>query len=341
MNERLDLLCLGEALIDFVATDVGPLRRAPGFVKAAGGAPANVAVAAAKLGLRSGFMGAVGRDEFGYFLRDTFAAAGVDVRALCHSEEGGTPLAFVSLKKNAQRDFLFYWTDTADQRIDVREMPVSLAGSSRAFHYGSIGLIHPPMRKATQECLRAAKCARDVFISCDPNVRLGLWPDAKHARKKILDAIAPAHLVKINDDELRFLVGRRDLSAGMRALADYTDAGILVTLGERGAAYRWQGTEGIVPGFRVASIDSTGAGDGFVAGFLTRMLTSTEDPVKLRGAPPGLEEWIRYANAVGALATTKRGAIPSFPSAIAVAKALRTLQSGGGLKKAGVLPSSP
>jgi len=341
MKKRLDLLCLGEALIDFVATDVGPLRRAPGFVKAAGGAPANVAVAAAKLGLRSGFMGAVGRDEFGYFLRDTLAAAGVDVRGLCLSEEGGTPLAFVSLRKDAQRDFLFYWTDTADQRIDVRDLPVSLARSSRAFHYGSISLIHPAMRKATQECLRAAKRARDVFISCDPNVRLGLWPAAKQARKTILDAIAPAHLVKINDDELGFLVGRRSLSAGMRALTEYTDAGILVTLGGRGAAYRWKGSEGVVPGFRVASIDSTGAGDGFVAGFLARMLASAGDPMKLREAPPDLEEWIRYANAVGALATTKRGAIPSFPSGKAVAKTLRTLRSRGGLKKAGILLSSP
>jgi fructokinase len=299
------------------------LRRAPAFVKAAGGAPANVAVAAARLGLRAGFMGAVGRDEFGYFLRETLESNGVDVRGLCHPARGATPLAFVSLKEDAERDFLFYWQNTADQFIDVREAPVALAGQSRIFHYGSIGLIHPAMRRLTRSALRAAAHAGNVFVSCDPNLRLNLWPSAAEARRAILQTIGETHLVKINEDELMFLTDSKSLPRAMKALAESTDAAILVTLGGRGAAYRWRKNEGEVAGFRVNAVDSTGAGDGFVAGFLSQIAAAKTPLCRLEPDAQTLDRWIRYANAVGALATTKRGAIPSFPLPAEVSRLLR------------------
>lgn len=318
MNPTFDLVCLGELLIDFVATDTGPLRSAPGFVKAAGGAPANVAVAAARLGLRPAFIGAVGRDEFGYFLREQLESNGVDARGLIHSSVGSTPLAFVSLKEDAERDFLFYWRDTADQSVKPRDFPLDLARECRIFHYGSISLIHPAMRAVTRAALRAAASAR-VFISCDPNLRLNLWPSPALARKAILATLAEANLVKINDDELKFLTGSSDLTAGIRSLSRETDAAILVTRGPLGAAFRWRNAEGRVEGFKVSAVDGTGAGDGFVAGFLSRLLGTPSDLRKLRPDAHTLSEWVRYANAVGALATTKRGAIPAFPTASEVA----------------------
>jgi fructokinase len=310
-----DIVCLGELLIDFVATATGPLRDAPGFVKAAGGAPANVAVAAARLGRTAAFLGAVGQDEFGNFLRDQLESNRVDVRGLCLLRRGSTPLAFVSLKENAERDFLFHWRDTADHLVKPRDIPCELAGDCRIFHYGSISLIHPAMRTVTIRALQAARKARSVFVSCDPNLRLNLWRSPEQARKTIMKTIESAHLVKINDDELRFLTGKKDLRRGMRALAGITDAAILVTRGPAGAAYRWGKSEGEVAGFAVSAIDSTGAGDGFVAGFLSRLL---ETRGSLRGLQPEAEtlaRWVLYANAVGALATTKRGAIPAFPFA--------------------------
>jgi fructokinase len=313
-----DIVCLGELLIDFVATATGPLRNAPGFIKAAGGAPANVAVAAARLGRRVAFLGAVGQDEFGNFLRAQLESNGVDVRGLQLSQRGSTPLAFVSLKENAERDFLFYWRDTADHVVKLRDIPCKLAGDCRIFHYGSISLIHPAMRTVTQRALQEARKSRSVFVSCDPNLRLNLWRSPEQARKTILKTIESAHLVKINDDELGFLTGKKDLRRGMRALAGITDAAILVTRGPAGAAYRWGTREGEVAGFTVSAIDSTGAGDGFVAGFLSRLLETRGSLRNIQPEAETLARWVRYATAVGAQATTKRGAIPAFPSSAEV-----------------------
>ncbi len=331
MNPSFDLVCLGELLIDFVATEIGPLRSAPGFVKAAGGAPANVAVAAARLGLRSAFIGAVGSDEFGCFLREQLESNGVDARGLVHSPLGSTPLAFVSLKEDAERDFMFYWRDTADQVVTPRDFPLGQVRSCRIFHFGSISLIHPAMRRVTRAALRAAESA-GVFVCCDPNLRLNLWPSPEQARKTVHAVLAWAHLVKINDEELKFLTGNEDVLKGMRSLSNVTDAAVLVTLGPLGAAFRWRKAEGQVEGFKVPAVDSTGAGDGFVAGFLSRLSQTPSDLRKIRPDAITLSGWVRYANAVGALATTRRGAIPAFPTAPEVASLMLNPRDFEGLK---------
>ena len=313
-TKQVDLVCLGELLIDFVATATGPLRSAPGFVRAAGGAPANVAVAAARLGLKTAFLGAVGRDEFGQFLRATLESNGVDVSGLVHPPRGRTPLAFVSLKENADRDFLFYWHETADHCMGVADLHLGLVRSCRVFHFGSISLIHPSMRAVTQAALAAARDTGEVFITCDPNVRLNLWHSSVEARATILGILTWADLVKLNEEELEFLTGKADLKRGLQALARFTKAAVLVTRGPRGAVYCWGNVEGEVPGFSVAAVDSTGAGDGFMAGFLCRMLETQGELRQLQPDAQTLSEWVLYANAVGALATTKRGAIPAFPT---------------------------
>lgn len=322
----VDLVCFGELLIDFVATETGPLRAAPGFVKAPGGAPANVAVAARRLGVRSAFIGAVGRDEFGRFLKQVLEDNGVDTCALRLSSRGSTPLAFVSLKENAERDFQFYWHGTADRHMTPADIPIRLVRSSRIFHYGTISFIHPGTRRAAARGLRAARDSSTVFISCDPNLRLNLWPSAKVARKTILEAVEPAHLVKLNEQELQFLTGARNRARGIQIFARHSDAAVLVTRGPRGAVYRWGSVEGEVPGFSVSAIDTTGAGDGFVAGFLSRLLQGSKDLRSLAPNGEQLHRWVRYANAVGALATTKLGAIPAFPAPKEVAALLETGQ---------------
>jgi fructokinase len=312
--QAFDLVCLGELLIDFVATTPGSLRAAPGFVKAPGGAPANVAVAASRLGLKVGFVGSVGNDEFGHFLLETLRENRVDVTGLRLSSRGGTPLAFVSVTENAERDFLFYWDRTADHFMRKRDIPVRLVRSSRIFHYGSISLIHAATRTATGHALNAALSGGRTFVSCDPNLRLDLWPSRAAAKRTVLETIKRVHLVKVNDDELRFLTGFSDVIQGMQALSRFTKAAIIVTRGPKGAVYRWHEQEGEVPGFSVPAIDGTGAGDGFVAGFLHCLAAVPGDLRHLEPEAALLSEWVRYANAVGALATMKRGAIPAFPT---------------------------
>ncbi|PYU88790.1 MAG: hypothetical protein DMG08_24050 [Acidobacteria bacterium] len=336
----MDLVCLGELLIDFVATAPGPLRTAPGFVKAAGGAPANVAVAGSRLGLRTGFIGTAGKDDFGFFLKEELQKNGVDVRGLHLSSKGRTPLAFVSLKESAERDFLFYWQNTADHFMSVKEIPLSMVRSSKVFHYGSISLIHPASRRVTQAALRCALGSNNTLVSCDPNVRLNLWPSSHRARATILKTIETAHLVKINEEELKFLTRKRDLFSGIHAMSRFTDAAILVTRGVRGAAFRWSDSEGEVPAFPVAAIDSTGAGDGFVAGFLNQMIAIPGNLRKLRPCTETLTRWVRYANAVGALATTRRGAIPAFPTPGEVANLLKSDHATLPRSRQGILDTS-
>jgi fructokinase len=309
-----DVICLGELLIDFVPT-VTPttLIDAPAFKKAPGGAPANVAVGLARLGLSSAFMGKVGDDPFGHFLADTLNAAGVDVGALRFTAEARTALAFVSLRADGDREFMFYRHPSADMLLTPEEVDARAIRDAQILHYGSISMISEPSRSAT---LRALDLAREsgILVSCDPNLRLALWSDRAAAREGLLLAIAHAQVLKISDEELRFLTGSDDPANARRELWHDRMELMVVTLGAAGCVYFTAELEGVVAGFSVEAIDATGAGDAFVAGLLHGLLAdrgATADPERLR-------ELCRFANAVAALATTGRGAIPAMPTADAV-----------------------
>ncbi len=156
-----DVIACGELLIDFVPTESGvTLIEAPAFKKAAGGAPANVAVGVARLGYRAGFMGQVGEDAFGHFLADTLAQSGVDVAGLRFSPEARTALAFVSLRADGERSFMFYRHPSADMLWRPEDVDAAYAASARIFHYGSISLIGEPSRSATFAALDHATARR-------------------------------------------------------------------------------------------------------------------------------------------------------------------------------------
>jgi fructokinase len=305
-----DVICLGELLIDFVPT-VTPtsLVDAPAFKKAPGGAPANVAVGLARLGVSSAFMGKVGDDPFGHFLADTLAAAGVDVGCLLFTAEARTALAFVSLRPDGEREFMFYRHPSADMLFTPEEVDVAALGAARALHYGSISMISEPSRSATLHAIDVARQA-GCLISCDPNLRLPLWPDAASAREGMLQALSKAQVVKISDSELKFLTGSDDPSAARAQLWCKDTELIVVTGGPEGCSYLTAGGQGHVPAFSVDAIDTTGAGDGFVAGILQGLVRDrgiVRDEVRLRSL-------CRFANAVAAIATTERGAIPAMPT---------------------------
>jgi fructokinase len=315
-----DVICLGELLIDFVPT-VTPttLIDAPAFKKAPGGAPANVAVGLARLGVSSGFMGKVGDDPFGHFLADTLAGAGVDVGCLLFTPQARTALAFVSLHADGDREFMFYRHPSADMLLTPEEIDGAAIRAAKALHYGSISLISEPSRSAT---LHAIDLARDAgcLISCDPNLRLALWPDRAAARDGLLLAIAKSQFVKISDEELRFLTGSDDPANARRELWHDGLVLMVVTLGAAGCVYFTPEHDGVVVGFGVDAIDATGAGDAFVAGLLHGLLADrgvTADASRVR-------DLCRFANAVAALATTERGAIPAMPTLEQVHQLLST-----------------
>jgi fructokinase len=313
-----DVVALGELLIDLVPTVSGvTLAEAPAFVKAPGGAPANVAVGLARLGVSSAFLGQVGEDAFGHFLARTLRDNGVDVSGLRFSRKARTALAFVSLRADCDREFMFYRHPSADMLYRPEDVDAGLVRAAGIFHFGSISLIGEPSRSAT---LRAVQLARQAgrLVSYDPNLRLSLWPDAEAAREGIGVGWSLAHVIKVSEEELAFLGGTDDLSRCACRLWHAELKLLVITRGREGCRYVTAGFSGDEPGFAVACVDTTGAGDGFMAGLLKGLLEAPEAPLD----EARTRSICRYANAVGALTTTTRGAIPALPAAEQVAALL-------------------
>lgn len=302
-----DILCMGELLIDFVPGETGPLQSVGTFHKAAGGAPANVAVGLARLGVPAGFMGQVGEDPFGRFLATTLDSAGVDVAPLRFTPHAHTLLAFVSLADQGEREFLFY-RPSADMLFGPDDVDEAAVAAAKTLHFGSIGLIGEPNRAATLHAIAIAR-RHGRQVSYDPNLRLALWPSPEDARAGLLLGLQHAEIVKIGEDEVRFLTGNPDVHAGARALWHDGLALMAVTLGPGGCLWLTPDSHGAVQGFKVAPVDTTGAGDAFMAG----LLAGLHDRPGALSEPAALDAACRFANAMGALVTTRRGAIPAMP----------------------------
>lgn len=312
------VVCLGELLIDFVPETNGlALSDVAGFRRTAGGAPANVAATVSKLGGVSRFIGKVGADPFGDYLRERLADAGVDVtQSLLRTVEAQTGLAFVSLKADGERDFLFYRSPAADMLLAPEEIDEGWLGDAAVFHFGSVSLIAEPAREATETAAKAAR-AGGTIVSYDPNVRLPLWPSPEEARAAIVARVELADLVKLSEEEALFLTGESDAAAGAHALLDLGPKAVVVTLGAEGCQLFTAAGSVTVPGYRIETVDTTGAGDGFAGGLLYRLarLGVTPDTLGERLSDASFaQDVLGFANAVGALATTKRGAIPSLPT---------------------------
>ncbi len=295
-------LCMGELLIDMIQTDE-PMT----FKAHPGGAPANVAVGISRLGGRSAFMGKVGQDNFGNFLDDTLKGNNVDTRGL--KRGGKTAVALVSLDENGERSFSFY-EELAN--FTEQDMELKIIDDCSIFHFGSISLINKSSSLATQKCLRYAK-SKEITISYDPNLRLNLWGSPMSAREGIQVGMEHANILKISDEELEFLTGRRDAEKGMEKILEMGPhlKAAAVTLGEKGCYCYYNGQGEYIPTARVNVVDTTGAGDGFMAGLLYAVAGSggidNMDWSSIRNA-------CRFGNAVGTLTTTNKGAITALPT---------------------------
>ncbi|MEJ2666300.1 MAG: PfkB family carbohydrate kinase [Deinococcales bacterium] len=309
MSASPQAVTLGELLIDFVPQEHGAsLAEAASFVKAPGGAPANVAVGLARLGVRAGFVGKVGDDPFGHFLAGVLADNAVDVSRLSFDTQARTALAFVSLTSGGERDFLFYRNPSADMRFRPDEVDEAYIGGASLLHIGSISLIQEPSRAATLRALDIAD-AHGLLVSYDANLRLPLWPSTDAAREGIRSVWRRAQLIKISEDELEFLTGSRDMGAA-RMLRHERLRLLVVTRGDAGVWYLTRQGEGEVAGYRVDAVDTTGAGDAFTAALLASLLENDA----LEKDRRALDAALRRANAYAALTTTHLGAIPALPS---------------------------
>ncbi|EWY40293.1 fructokinase [Skermanella stibiiresistens SB22] len=303
-----DAICMGELLIDFVPVTTGTdLLTATAFQKAPGGAPANVAVGLSRLGSRSALMGRASEDGFGRFLIKTLEDSGVDTSLMRRSRRTRTPLAFVSLAADAEREFLFYGDPSAG--FCPEDVDFDAISKAKLVHFGSIGLITDDSRVATLQAVDAARGA-GLHVSFDANLRLDLWPTPDSAREAIREGIDRATIVKLSDDEMDFLTGSKDPVAGARSLLHTGLTLMVVTHGRYGCTFVTRDTDGKVPSFTVDPVDTTGAGDAFMAGLLTGLLEHPNAPL----TSELLHDLCRFANAAGALATTQRGGIPGLPN---------------------------
>ena len=307
----MDVICIGEALIDLLAVQSGKrLRDVAEFRRVAGGAPANVAVGTARLGKKSAFIGRVGRDEFGFYLRDIMAGNGVNIDLLQYDDEARTGLAFIALPTPTTREFLFYRNPGADMRIDPEKFNIEFIRNTKIFHFGSITLIGEPSRSSTLRAIDIAKNA-GALISYDPNLRIDLWPDGAHAKKQILEAIPLADIVKLNDEELEFLTGETDILTGATRLISSGPGIIFVTLGEKGSFYATSRFSGRIPTYNVRTVDSTGCGDSFVSGLLAFLAENSLNEVLNDEA--AIAEAVKISNAAASITSMKKGVIPSLP----------------------------
>jgi fructokinase len=279
-----------------------------GFVARPGGAPANVAVAASRLGAEAAFVGSVGEDLFGDFILRALESEGVETGGVSRQKPPTrTSLAFVEIGEDGDREFTFYRSSpAADELLAPEDVTEELVSGASFVNFGSIPLIREPVRSATRRIADLAK-ANGVPVAFDVNFREHLWESREAAREAVDPLLDLSTIVKMGDDELSPLLGVEDVEEAARTLLDRGVPLVLISLGPEGAFYATREFTGYVPHFDVEVVDATGAGDAFLAAVL----------VHLSGEPLE-EERVREAAlrgcAAGALACTGYGAMSALPT---------------------------
>lgn len=311
----MDVICLGELLIDFISMDRNvDLVHSSGFLKAPGGAPANVAVGVARLGKKAGFIGKVGADPFGKYLEEVLQNEQVDTSYLIFDKDARTTLSYVALKSEGERDCMFYRNPGADMLLAASELEETYFEANKIFHFGSISLGSEVSEKATLKAIAYAK-SKGALISYDPNLRLSLWEDEAFAKEKINEGFSYADIVKISEEEYPFITGTTTAEACATYLLSKGVKVVLITLGEKGCYYSDGKTTGYIEGNAVQVVETTGAGDSFVASILYSLCRRIEQGIPgVLTIDESFVEAVEFANMAGALATTKMGAIPSLPT---------------------------
>lgn len=306
-----EVVSFGELLVDMVSDADVSLGEAPRFLKAPGGAPANVAVGLQRLGVASRFVGQVGAEPFGDWLKVIVAQEEVDTDYLLQTERARTTIAFVATRADGKKDICFYRNPGADALLPPKAIDTALFEGVRLFHCGSLSLSENPCREAQ---FKAARLAREkgVLVSFDPNWRPTIWDDHELALELIWEMVALSDVVKVAEEEWEFVTGTSDFARGCEKLRAHGPQLVVITRGEAGAYFNFEDGHQDVPGYAVEAVDTLGAGDAFVAGFLSQIL-GYDQWEKILDASK-LEAALCFANACGALTATKAGAIPALPT---------------------------
>lgn len=313
-----DVCALGEILIDFTPNGISAAGRKL-FEQNPGGAPANVLASLNKLGANTAFIGKVGNDMHGLFLKETLEEAGIDTSGLVTDPCFFTTLAFVSLNEKGERSFSFARKPGADTMLKKEELNHELLKSCRIFHIGSLSLTDQPSRGATLAALEEATKA-GAIISYDPNYRASLWPTEEDAVTQMRSILPFIQVMKLSDEETLLLTDCAEPSEAAASLVEKGIPLVAVTLGAKGAYVCTKDGGAMIPGFASKAVDTTGAGDSFWGGFLYQLIQSGKRPDQITLAEAG--DFARFANAVASLCVEQRGAILAMPDLEAVMERL-------------------
>lgn len=305
------IVSLGEVVAD-VYRERAPSDVELPFTARPGGAPANVAVAAARLGAEAAFVGRLGDDLFGDFIRRALDAVGVDTSAVKRQPPPTrTTLAFVDISDDGDRKFTFYRSvPAADELLAPSDIePDILSGASFA-NFGSIPLIKEPVRSATRTFAELAN-EMDVAVAFDVNLRVDLWESLDAFRQAVIPMLELSTVVKLSEDELLPVLGTDDPATASDMLLDRGVSLVLVSMGGEGASYATREFRGDVPPFGIDEVvDATGAGDAFLAATLTHL---SESPGWI-GDESSIRTAVRRGAAAGAQACMQFGAMQGLPS---------------------------
>lgn len=307
--KRYDVVALGELLIDFTENGISaqgnPLMEAN-----PGGAPCNVLSMLQKLDRKTAFIGKVGDDAFGHMLKNALRAQGIDTGSLSMDKQVPTTLAFVHTAADGDRSFSFYRNPGADMMLRSDEVDINLLEDAAIFHFGTLSMTDEQVRDTTRLAVQRAKEA-GAWISFDPNLRPPLWRSLEEARECIWYGVSQCDILKISDDEIAFLTESADIDEGIARIQErYQPTLICATMGKDGskAYYRGQCVFG-APFLQKNTIETTGAGDTFMAGVLNAVLESGLDGL----TKDALLRMLEFANAAASIITTRKGALKVMP----------------------------
>ncbi len=305
------IVTLGEVVADVYREEMPSEVEMP-FTARPGGAPANAAVAAARLGAEAAFIGRLGDDLFGEFILRALEAVGVDTSAVVHQPPPTrTTLAFVEVAEDGDREFTFYRSvPAADELLSPEDIKRETLSGASFVNFGSIPLIKDPVRSATRKFAELAN-EMDIPVAFDVNLREHLWENLETARKTIESMLDLSTIVKLSDDELSPVLGAKNAEEAAKTLLDRGISLVLISMGSEGAFYATRQFSGSMPTFEIERVvDATGAGDAFLGATLTHL---SESPKSL-SEEERVREGVRRGTAAGALACTDYGAMRALPT---------------------------
>ena len=312
--KKYDVTALGELLIDFTENGTSGQGN-PVYEANPGGAPCNVLAMLNKTGRKTAFIGKVGQDIFGNRLKAVLDETGIDTSNLVMDGNVRTTLAFVETLPDGDRDFSFYRNPGADMMLREEELQEDILRNTKIFHFGTLSMTHEDVRKTTKKAVAIAK-ESGALISFDPNLRPPLWDSLEDAKEQAAYGFSQCDILKISDNEIQWFTGEEDFDAGIQKLrAQYNIPLIMLSMGREGSrAYYKDLCAEAAPFLQNATVETTGAGDTFVACCLHHVLEYGLEHLN----EEKLIRMLTFANAAASIVTTRKGALRVMPEAAEV-----------------------